>query len=40
VPYINDLTRDRQPDLETAGGQLVTVAELPTLLGELKGGEG
>ncbi len=39
VPYINDLTRERQPDLEAAGGKLVAVADLPALLAELKGGK-
>lgn len=36
VPYINDLTRERQPDLEAAGGQLVAVADLAAWLAEQK----
>jgi len=40
VPYINDLTRNRQPDLEAAGGTLIAVADLASLLAEQKGSEG
>lgn len=39
VPYINDLTRTRQPDLESAGGQLLAVADLAAWLADLKGGD-
>jgi hypothetical protein len=39
LPYINDLTRERQPDLEAAGGQLLAVADLAAWLTDLNGGE-
>ena len=38
VPYINELARSRQIDLEAAGGRLVAVADLGARLAEIEGG--